>query len=338
MPVEGIITMEQKKTLWIALSSGIFLLVVLGAALIIYAPGSKLNSNAVALRESGQVWTAGLPPSQTSSQGALIASVPEPGSVSGTFVPSSASKTEGSGSSQNGVMKTDSMTVYSEKTTLFTGDIQTNASSQTASVSSNVTATNSKGEQVMQETGNRKKVEEPKQTKVSQAVASSASATAGPAKTSSSAAAQTPAASQTAAAPAHTQLAAAKTSGTASGSAKTGTSSKSGTGSSSAQAKSAASGSSAAKTAILPAAHYWVQVASYSTKDNADEARNILDAKDLPCEVFTFTKDSKLYYRVRVGPYKTESEAERWKKSIDAIDLFKTAQSYVVDSSARASR
>jgi cell division protein FtsN len=81
-----------------------------------------------------------------------------------------------------------------------------------------------------------------------------------------------------------------------------------------------------------------VQVASYSTKDNADEARKVLDAKDLPCEVFTFTKDSKLYYRVRVGPYKTESEAEKWKKSVDAIDMFKTAQSYVVDSSARASR
>ena len=327
--------MEQKKTLWIALSSGIFLLVVLGAALVIYAPGSRLNSNAIALRESGQVWTAGLSPSQTSSQGALIASVSEPGSVSGTFVPSSAPKTEGTGSSQNGVMKTDSMTVYSEKTTLYTGDIQTNASSQTVSVSSNVTATNSKGEQVLQETGNKKKVEESKQTKVSQATASSSSASAGSAKTASSGTTHTQAASQTSAAPARTQVAAAKTSGTASGSAKT-SSSKSGT--APAQTKTAASGSSTTKTAILPAAHYWVQVASYSTKDNADEARNILDAKDLPCEVFTFTKDSKLYYRVRVGPYKTESEAERWKKSIDAIDLFKTAQSYVVDSSARASR
>ena len=64
----------------------------------------------------------------------------------------------------------------------------------------------------------------------------------------------------------------------------------------------------------------------------------MLDAKDLPCEVFTFTKDNKLYYRVRVGPCKTESEAEKWKKSVDSIELFKTAQSYVVNSSARASR
>ena len=103
--------MEQKKTLWIARSSGIFLLVVLGAALVIYAPGSKLNSNAFALRESGQVWTAGLPPSQNPSQGSLMASVSEPGAVSGTFTPAASARTDFDSPAQNGVVKTDSMTV-----------------------------------------------------------------------------------------------------------------------------------------------------------------------------------------------------------------------------------
>ena len=322
--------MEQKKTLWIALSSGIFLLVVLGAALVIYAPGSKTNSNAFALRESGQVWTASLPPSQNASQGGLIAS--EPGTLSGTFTPSAASKTNFDSPVQDGVVKTDSMTVYSEQTTFYTtGDVNSAHSSKmelssnagtvsSSSRGSNVSATNSKGERVLQETGNKKKVEEGKQPAVSQAFVSSNDTAGSSAKTT--------AAAKSASAPATASAAVSKTSGA----------SKTTSSSTATQVKSASSGASTAKTAILPAAHYWIQVASYSTKDNADEARNILDAKDLPCEVFTFTKNSKLYYRVRVGPYKTESEAERWKKSIDSIDLFKTAQSYIVDSSARASR
>ena len=146
--------MEQKKTLWIALSSGIFLLVVLGAALVIYAPGSKTNSNAFALRESGQVWTASLPPSQNASQGGLIAS--EPGTLSGTFTPSAASKANFDSPVQDGVVKTDSMTVYSEQTTFYTtGDVNSDHSSKmelssnagtvsSSSRGSNVSATNSK--------------------------------------------------------------------------------------------------------------------------------------------------------------------------------------------------
>ena len=308
--------MEQKKTLWIALSSGIFLLVVFGAALVIHAPGSQLNGNAVALRESGQVWTASLPPSQGSSQPALTASTTDQGAVSGTFVPSASPKTE-----PDGAVKADSVTVYSETTTLYTtGDIHTGVVSQPEVAGSNVTATNSKGEQVIQETGNKKKVEEPKPVKGMPAVASTASS-AKPASSENKPAAGTSKASASSKSSSSTP-APAKTNPTPAATA----------------AKSGTAASSPAKTAIQPVAHYWVQVASYSTKDNADEARNVLDAKDLPCEVFTFTKDSKLYYRVRVGPYKTEREAEQWKKSVDAIDLFKTAQSYVVDSSARASR
>lgn len=310
--------MEQKKTLWIALSAGVFLLVVLGAALVIYSPGARANTNAIAMRESGQVWTASLP-NQSPSQGALIAKTDSSAPLSGTYSPSASSSSSGAvASGQDGVLKTDNVTVIADTANVYAKENVSTAPSSSTSVSyktggtsgsgSNVTAMNEKSELAIQETGNLKKVEESKPAKSSTAKASETAATS--AKASSQV--------------------------KASGTAKSGSASSA---KSTATAKSsAASSSGSSKTTILPAAHYWVQVASYSTKDNADEARKVLDAKDLPCEVFTYTKDSKLYYRVRVGPYKTESEAEKWKKSVDAIDMFKTAQSYVVDSSARASR
>ncbi len=300
--------MEQKKTLWIALSAGIFLLVVLGAALVIYSPGARTNTSAIAMRDNGLIYTASLP-AQSASQGGVIASnVGGSVSASGTNTPSIS--TTSTPVAEDGIVKTDKVTVIADTANVYAKGDVTAPSSASSSVSynttnsnsssSNVTAVNQKGEVAIKETGNKKKVEEP-----------------APAKSG-----------QTAKAPAADK-------GT--GAAQSTESKASATTKASATAKTS-SGSTASKTSSSIAPHYWVQVASYSTKDNADEARKILDSKDLPCEVFTFTKDSKLYYRVRVGPYKTKGEAETCKKSVDSIALFKSAQSYIVDSSARASR
>lgn len=84
-------------------------------------------------------------------------------------------------------------------------------------------------------------------------------------------------------------------------------------------------------TSTATTTQYWVQVSSYSTKKNADEARSVLDANNVPCEVFTYTdKSGTMYYRVRVGPYATKSEAEKGKTRVDSISMFKSAGSYVV--------
>ena len=75
---------------------------------------------------------------------------------------------------------------------------------------------------------------------------------------------------------------------------------------------------------------YWVQVAAYSNKKGAENARSILDENKIPSDIFTYT-DTKnnLFYRVRIGPYTTKSEAEYWKTRIEEIDFFKTSQCYV---------
>ena len=80
---------------------------------------------------------------------------------------------------------------------------------------------------------------------------------------------------------------------------------------------------------------YWVQLGSYTVKNNADEVRSALDEEKIPSEIFTHEDGSKLYYRVRVGPYSTKSEAEYWQKRILTIPQFKTAKPYITNSSGK---
>lgn len=75
---------------------------------------------------------------------------------------------------------------------------------------------------------------------------------------------------------------------------------------------------------------YWVQVAAYSNKKTAENARSVLDANKITSDIFTY-KDNKdkMFFRVRVGPYTTKSEAEYWRTRIIKIDEFSKAESYV---------
>jgi len=79
-----------------------------------------------------------------------------------------------------------------------------------------------------------------------------------------------------------------------------------------------------------PVTRYWVQVAAYSNKNTAENARSTLTEKKINSDIYTYqdAKD-KLYYRVRVGPFTTKSEAEYWKAKIVEIKDFTKAGSYV---------
>lgn len=92
-----------------------------------------------------------------------------------------------------------------------------------------------------------------------------------------------------------------------------------------------------AKTSVKPASsapkmstQYWIQVASLTSRKNADTARETLGENKITADVFTYKDNSdKLYYRVRVGPYTTKSEAEYWRTEIAKIDSFANSSSYV---------
>jgi len=87
---------------------------------------------------------------------------------------------------------------------------------------------------------------------------------------------------------------------------------------------------------VIQPDQFWVQVASFTGKKNAEDARTALAEQKINGEVFTY-QDSKgtIYYRLRVGPYKTKSEAEYWHKIIKEIEQFDGTDSYVVNSTVK---
>ena len=298
--------MEQKRTIWIVLAAGIFLMVVIGAAVILYAPEARKDTTALVQKENGTVWmspeVAQHKKDELMENSSVVAApVEDVKAVEDTSVVSSiATPAEGTTQIENmTVIATGNTNVYSigadGPATIDLKNVREVADEPA------VKAQNRAAEAAIRETNTvRRNVEvsdvlvENSYKDVSKAIASS---NVRKAERSSSA---------NVSAPVKKAAPAAK---------KT-------------EAKAPA------KVERIPD-RFWVQAASYSAKKNADEARSVLEQKKIQCEVFTFT-DAKgtLYYRVRVGPYTTRKEAEYWKKKIDEIPLFSKNGSFVTNSSA----
>ncbi|MCI7397298.1 MAG: SPOR domain-containing protein [Spirochaetia bacterium] len=298
--------MEQKRTIWIVLAAGIFLMVVIGAAVILYAPEARKDTTALVQKENGTVWmspeVAQHKKDELMENSSVVAApVEDVKAVEDTSVVSSiATPAEGTTQIENmTVIATGNTNVYSigadGPATIDLNNVREVADEPA------VKAQNRAAEAAIRETNTvRRNVEvsdvlvENSYKDVSKATASS---NVRKAERSSSA---------NVSAPVKKAAPAAK---------KT-------------EAKAPA------KVERIPD-RFWVQAASYSAKKNADEARSVLEQKKIQCEVFTFT-DAKgtLYYRVRVGPYTTRKEAEYWKKKIDEIPLFSKNGSFVTNSSA----
>lgn len=305
--------MEQKRTVWIALAAGIFLLVVVGAALILYAPETKKNTTALYQKDQGTVWMSpelvqnrkNEPYSQSEIK---PVEKDEPKVAVDEILPSVADPAESSDPEAPHI--TDSMTVIATGNTNFYSVGENAAAIDLNTISapesrSNISAKNKVAENAIRETNTvrrnveREYIDEP-ETRISVS-----SAPKKPAVSAQTVAKAAPAPQKSAPKPA---------------------------------AKPATASKPAVKSAPAPKApaqpdRFWVQAASYSAKKNADEARAVLEKNRIQCEVFTFT-DAKgnLFYRVRVGPYTTKSEATYWKQKIDAIDLFAKNNSYVTNS------
>ena len=306
---KGILIMEQKKTLWIVAATGIFLLVIFGAALIInsrpltrsetqlanapYSPETGwLNSrqSATPVPNTGLAFNTETPASSNEEISAL------------TPTPFSNSESESEKDSSS-PLHTDKVTVISDNATVYSNETTTidlnslKASSNSGIVAKNeMTAnqinTNRADEQISSKSEYSSKAQENYYTPAPVAKAPAKKASAAP---------------KTASAP----KAVAKVNST--------------------PAKSTTAAKVAASAKKNPDS-YWVQAAAYTSKRNADEARTTLESNKIPSEVFTFTdSNGKTFYRVRVGPYVTKSEAEYWQTRIGMIDKFASAKSVIVN-------
>lgn len=330
--------MEQKKTLWIVAAAGIFLLVVIGAALIIYSPSSHNAPVQQASFDPSTGWVNASPSDQgTASQAdtvtgqdneypgnGFISQIPETEESSNvpaepvypdsgnsfanipdeTNTADALPNPQTSQGNANAVINAQNVNVYAQETTTFNlRELkEAAAASQSASVSKepSVTPQNQKTAEQFEAASSSKQAKAPSQENY---------------YTPSSA----PAAS--------TASASAKASKPASSANKTASSSSFSTASKAAAAKSAAA-KKVAEVSKTPQNLYWIQVGAYSSKKNADSARAALEEKKIPAEVFTDNK----YFKVRAGQYQTKSEAAFWQKEIAKIDKFADSKTMIITS------
>ncbi len=282
--------MEQKKTLWIIAAVGAFLLVVLGAAGIMYSP-AKNPSPAI----------ASVSPVDKNTNNGWINSPAEnnvnnPGDKASFALPPEAG------------VKTNDLVVLADNATVYEMPKSDSSTGTTIDM-------NSLKQEILKESQPQNinitvnvPTSTPEASLEAKQVQSPASIKA-PAKTSA----------QETKAPVQTSQTAVKK--------QTTVQTKSTVQAKSASTKTTAK--SAPKTEAKKT-QFWVQVAAYGNKKTAENARSILDENKIPADIFTFKDNKgRLFYRVRVGPYMTKSEAEYWQTRIIKIDDFAKAESFV---------
>ena len=283
--------MEQKRILWIAAAVGVFLLVVIGAALILYSPRQNDSQLAAQAIQETTWMNVPAPP---------VTELPSSPAVNAPPLQLSAAEQPGANASASAVPVQSAQTAASPAVPTQAGNV-TVITDNTRVYSAGVT------------TIDLNSLKSPPQE-----TAQSASADPQPAVQSinppSAVSKPAPAASANANASAKPNPG---TSATASAKPV-------------ANPKPAPGATTVAAKKPLPN-QYWVQAASYNNKKNADTARDSLTANKIPCDVFTYTDSKgKVFYRVRVGPYSTKSEAEYWQSRITLIEEFSREPSYVI--------
>lgn len=333
--------MEQKKTLWIVLVTGIFLLVVIGAALLLFknespsrVPGNAYVSPTISdvmVKPSGTSDAANplennsLAENAGESAAANVSENADPALLNGSQELTLLGDENASGQNGQNPLEKDAI-VNAENATVNADTVYVNGGTtlQLNTVpSGTVTAKNEVAEKAMSKTNEAREGLASGSAAKESTVSKSSGVTTSASKSDTS----TKAASSTSGA-----------SEKKSASAKESTAKKSTAAAST--SKTTTSTSSLKESTSTPMASFWIQAASYTTKKRADEARAVLEASSLPCEVFTY-KDSdsgNLYYRVRVGPYLTKTEAEYWQTKIQALDYFKGTSSYVTNAAAKAKK
>ena len=288
--------MEQKKTLWIIAAVSVFLLVVVGGAAIVFNPlisEAKRKSSVNPVEKTAQVQTQNQTGWTNTSVQDTQTSSP---TVNDMFVVSE--NTTVLGFNQPAQEDPQSTTI---DLNALKKELAANASvSQPQNI--NITVNLSESE-------NQSKVEEPPVLVTSEYYVKSAKES--EASEKAAAVKQTQSVSVAKAEPAKTTASSTKSTSS------TGTSSSTKT----STVKAAASN---------PITRFWVQVAAYSNKKTAENARSVLSEKKINSDIYTYEDNkSKLFYRVRVGPFTTKSEAEYWQSKITEISDFAKSGSYV---------
>lgn len=312
--------MEQKKTLWIIAAVSVFMLVVMGAAMIIYKPATGASRKVASIKPVEKTVQT-----QTQSQSGWTNSTPAETAVTSS-------------------PQVSDMFVVSENTTVL--DLgQANASNAAAPENQSTTIdlnalkrelaadaalaqTNPQNINItvnVSDKNNSAKVEEPPVVLTTEYYTGKAKEAEEYEKATAVKKTETAPKAAVAKGPSTGSGTAGKGTGTAG---KSSGSAEKSSGTAGAAKAAPVKSSTATKTAAVT--RFWVQVAAYSNKKTAENARSVLSDKKINSDIYTYEDaKSKLFYRVRVGPFTTKSEAEYWQSKIVEISDFSKAGSYV---------
>jgi cell division protein FtsN len=301
--------MEQKRTLWIMAAVGVFLLVVLGAALILYSPTARSSQTIATVSPSNK---------QTSNGWVSLAPAENETTIPQTKMPATEVLSEQNNevpqqnviNSEEIITRVAELTVYADKATIISNNpnemnnvvatVPSSVPEQKTAEQTHHTVINNTTTIDINPVISEKPVVTPKNELTKNAI-----------ETTSKKVAEKPVVKQVAKKEVSKPVSKPKKV----------TSTKTTT-------------STTAKVTKTPAkpkvVQYWVQVTSLKSKKSAENAREVLDENKITADIFTYKdKKDQLFYRVRVGPYTTKSEAEYWQSKIAKIDTFASSSSYI---------
>lgn len=303
--------MEQKRTLWIMAAVGVFLLVVLGAALILYSPTARSSQTIATVSPSNK---------QTSNGWVSLAPAENETTIPQTKMPATEVLSEQTNevpqqnviNSEEKITRVAELTVYADKTTIISNNpnemnnvvaaVPSSVPEQKTAEQTHHTVINNTTTIDINPVISEKPVVTPKNELTKNTI-----------ETTSKKVAEKSVVKQVAKKEVSKPVSKPKK--------VTST-------------KATTSTTATAKVTKTPAkpkvVQYWVQVTSLKSKKSAENAREVLDENKITADIFTYKdKKDQLFYRVRVGPYTTKSEAEYWQSKIAKIDTFASSSSYI---------
>ena len=305
--------MEQKRTLWIMAAVGVFLLVVLGAALILYSPTARSSQTIATVSPSNK---------QTSNGWVSLAPAENETTIPQTKMPATEVLSEETNevpqpnviNSEEKITRVAELTVYADKATIISNN-PNEMNNVVAAVPSSVPEQETAEQTQTHHTviNNTTTIDINPVISEKPVVTPKNELTKNTIETTSKKVAEKPVVKQVAKKEVSKPVSKPKK--------VTST-------------KATTSTTATAKVTKTPAkpkvVQYWVQVTSLKSKKSAENAREVLDENKITADIFTYKdKKDQLFYRVRVGPYTTKSEAEYWQSKIAKIDTFASSSSYI---------
>lgn len=309
--------MEQKRTLWIVAAVGVFLLVVLGAALILYTP---------AARPTGTVATSRGIDNGTASNGWISLAPTSARQNNDTNEQIEDEKSfelnqDGNFQEKGAEFRTDEVNVYADKANVYSEKTDLSGLGNNSTVVGTVAGQNQNPSQTIINNTTTIDLTEPTKPVVVQ----NGKSTEPVVKKSTSQVASAKE-NNVSKVKKSTKIASEAKSSSAGNVAKTVSVAKN----VSKKSTKATNSVRYAKVSEPEITKYWVQVTALTSRKSADEARERLGENEITADVFTYTDNrNRLFYRVRVGPYTTKSEAEYWRNKIAKIDSFQNTSSYI---------